>query len=166
MHSLQRLPLVAAFFFIVLISSATLYGQQTETAAPRGVPEDWTHHHLIFSNPGSAEDALRNGNLDEYYKITADSRYKIQQLKRGVSHPALVTAGELAPRTDLIGITKPVPIPVSVKRPLGTLKRDWSMSYGGGSAATLTAVVGTTINSSTLPSGASFAIDSQTFGSN
>src|ERR1019366_116629 len=48
----------------------------------RGVPEDWSHHHLVFSNPGTEEDAIANGTHDRWLSIVNDPRYIIQQLKR------------------------------------------------------------------------------------
>jgi len=47
-----------------------------------GVPDDWTHHHLIFSNPGTEQDAITHGTHDRWLKIVNDPRYVIQQLKR------------------------------------------------------------------------------------
>jgi hypothetical protein len=54
----------------VLTLSSALLGQTSEVLRHnienwalqgRGVPEDWSHHHLIFSNPGTEEDAIANG---------------------------------------------------------------------------------------------------------
>ncbi len=47
-----------------------------------GVADDWTHHHLIFSNPGSAEDAVKNGSHGRWFNIVNDPRFKVQQIKR------------------------------------------------------------------------------------
>lgn len=48
----------------------------------KGLPDDWTHHHLVFHDPGTAEDALRNGKYDEWFRIVNDPRYVMQQMKR------------------------------------------------------------------------------------
>src|ERR1035438_9234517 len=48
----------------------------------RGVPDDWSNHHLIFSNPGTEEDAIANGTHDHWLSIVNDPRYIIQRLKR------------------------------------------------------------------------------------
>ena len=53
-----------------------------DVPAKMGVPDDWTHHHLVFSNPGSAEDAMKNGAYDRWAKIVRDPRYILQQAKR------------------------------------------------------------------------------------
>jgi hypothetical protein len=49
-------------------------------ALPHGVPYDWSHHHLIFSNPGTAEDAMRKGTYDHWFQITNDPRYIQHQI--------------------------------------------------------------------------------------
>ena len=49
----------------------------------RGIPEDWSHHRLVFSNPGTEEEAIENGTHDRWLRIVNDPRYSMQQLKRG-----------------------------------------------------------------------------------
>ncbi len=53
------------------------------------VASDWTHHHVIFSQPGTVNDALRNGTYECWLKITNDPRYALQQLKRSGTGPEL-----------------------------------------------------------------------------
>ena len=36
----------------------------------RGLADDWTHHHLVFSNPGTAEQAMDNGTFERWLKVT------------------------------------------------------------------------------------------------
>ena len=67
----------------------------------RGVPEDWSHHHLVFSNPGTEEDAIANGTHDRWLKIVNDPRYILQQMKRSsgvkaLADPATVSLGQAA----------------------------------------------------------------------
>jgi len=50
-----------------------------------GIPQDWTHHYLVFSDPGTEEDALRNGTYDDWARIVNDRRYVAQQLRRRAS---------------------------------------------------------------------------------
>ena len=50
--------------------------------ATRGAPEDWSHRHLIFSNPGSEEQAIRSGRFDAWMHVTNDPRFIMQQKKR------------------------------------------------------------------------------------
>jgi hypothetical protein len=49
----------------------------------QGLPDDWTHHHLVFSDPGTEQDAIQNGTYDKWLKIVNEPRYIMQQLKRG-----------------------------------------------------------------------------------
>jgi hypothetical protein len=104
-----------------------------------GMPEDWSHHHLVFSNPGTEEEAIRNGTHDKWLKTVNDPRYVIQQLKRKapVQKPAAEDAGrieviardpEMAPETEEVQ-----PDWTAIKRPEWSifpektgLKQDWS----------------------------------------
>src|SRR5438552_8082289 len=47
-----------------------------------GIPEDWTDHHAVITNAGTAVQALQNGNLDRWLRIVNDPRYHLQQAKR------------------------------------------------------------------------------------
>src|SRR5208283_5295595 len=53
------------------------------------IASDWTHHHVIFSQLGTADGAQRNGTYDRWLKITNDPRYALQQLNRGGTGPEL-----------------------------------------------------------------------------
>lgn len=47
-----------------------------------GFPEDWSHHHVVFSNPGALVQASGKGTFDAWHKVVTDPRYSYQQLKR------------------------------------------------------------------------------------
>src|SRR6185503_21233125 len=47
-----------------------------------GIPEDWTHHHVVFTEPGTAEQALQSGDFDRWVRIVNDPRYQLQRAKR------------------------------------------------------------------------------------
>jgi hypothetical protein len=47
-----------------------------------GIPEDWTHHHAVFADPGTAEQAIQNGNFDRWVRTVNDPRYQLQLVKR------------------------------------------------------------------------------------
>ena len=49
-----------------------------------GVADDWTQHHVVFSNPGTEEQAIKAGRYDEWLKIVNDPRYVMHQMKRGL----------------------------------------------------------------------------------
>jgi hypothetical protein len=47
-----------------------------------GIVDDWSHHHVIFSDPGSEEDAIANGRHEAWQRIFNNSRYQMQQFRR------------------------------------------------------------------------------------
>ncbi len=51
----------------------------------RGIPEDWSTHHVKFSDPGSEADAIRNGTHAQWLRIVNDPRYQMQQLRRSTN---------------------------------------------------------------------------------
>ena len=58
-------------------------------AGNRGLAADWTHRHQIFSEPGTSDEALRNGTYDRWLKITGEPRYAMQQLRRSGAGTAM-----------------------------------------------------------------------------
>src|ERR1700733_1374384 len=66
----HKSSLIYGLVGLVALTIAPLFGQQP--AALPGVPYDWSHHHLVFSQPKSSADAS---------KIQQDPRYW-QQLSR------------------------------------------------------------------------------------
>ena len=66
----------------------------------KGVPEDWSHRHLVFSNPGTREDAVKNGTFEHWLKVTSNSRFTLQQVKRGGSATMLEAQGLEASEVD------------------------------------------------------------------
>jgi hypothetical protein len=72
--------------------------------------EDWSTRHLIFSNPGSEEDAIRRGEHDKWLRIVNDHRYIMQERRR--HSPAQWGGWHERPGLD----------------------RDWSMLMGSGTS--------------------------------
>ena len=108
-----------------------------------GLPDDWTHHHIVFANPGTEEQALQSGHDAQWQKITNEPRYVIQQIKKN-----LPVQGPAAPYAEyrawwVSQFTKaPEPInPFGFWRPRdrplpwpighSEIQRDWSMTSGG-----------------------------------
>ena len=52
-----------------------------EHSGGSGIPQDWTHHYLVSSDPGTEEDALRTGTYDDWARIVNQPRYVAQQFK-------------------------------------------------------------------------------------
>jgi len=157
-------------------------GPQPDSLDLPGLPDDWSFHHLTFTDPGSEEDAIDGGRHEEWLRIVNEPRYIIQQLKRRqpVQGPwadevaklnamarAQEESGEVGLSVDRAGQLEVFPRPVKGHRPLRPVKagidRDWSMEVGAGAAASLTALVASTISSSNVSSSSKFTIDGQQF---
>ncbi len=139
---LYKLSLGVAIFGLVMISSVLITGQ-TPSRQPVGVPDDWSHHHLVFSNPGTFADAVKNGTLEKWYRITNDPRYQMQQLKRNPLQRQLAAAPDFAARQALVNGPITVSsgsLPGSAPTPQ-TLRKDWSMYMGSNAEATATGTV-------------------------
>ena len=112
---------VAAFLAVWLITPAVAQQdpQSIEVGGVRitGLPDDWSHHHLIFSNPGTEQEALAKGTYERWLSVVNDPRYVIQQLKRrapaqGPSAEDLTRIEELA-RAGKTGEGQNTPEPLS-----------------------------------------------------
>lgn len=132
----------------------------------RGIPQDWSHHHLVFSNPGTEEDAIANGTHDRWLSIVNDPRYIIQQLKRHAAQgPAAMDissteqTAQAAASAGVAATQDPTPAAKSKK---SKMKKDWSESLGSGTAATLACQVGA-LNSSTISGSSTLTVDGVTF---
>jgi|HubBroStandDraft_1064217.scaffolds.fasta_scaffold02235_8 hypothetical protein len=93
---------------VLLVSLGTPVAAQQLTIGGlpiAGIPDDWTHHHIVFSNPGTEEEAIKNGTHDRWLAIVNDPRYILQQLHRG--QPA---QGSAAP-------ARPAPAPTQLPLP-------------------------------------------------
>jgi hypothetical protein len=108
----------------------------------RGIPEDWSHHHLVFSNPGTEEEAIENGTHDRWLRIVNDPRYSMQQLKRGARARILEAEGVTA-AVEAMGAQEPTGSPnaADAEEPIRdwppakarkqTITKDWSMGLDG-----------------------------------
>jgi len=103
--------------------SPPISAQQPETSPSQiavgglritGVPDDWTHHRLVFSNPGTEQEAIKNGTHDRWLSIVNDPRYILQQLHRGqpAQGPAAAVAGLERPAA-----AHPAPTPAQLPPP-------------------------------------------------
>jgi len=123
-----------------------------------GIVDDWTHHHVIFSNPGTLEDAMKKGTYQEWQRIVTEPRYRMQQARRygPVAQGAMLDTArvpEATPETVRVpgaiperikGPGKPGPEPpnpprnrwnsLALQKPLHT---DWSVQILGGSGGPL-----------------------------
>ena len=84
---------------------------QTGKVELSGFPEDWTHHHVVFSNPGAADTSFGKHQYDRWLKVMNSPRYRRQQARRSRDHAGLGGSRR----------TKQQPI-----------KTDWSTNLGNG----------------------------------
>jgi len=136
----------AAALFSALLLSA-------QEAKKSGLPKDWSMHHIVFSNPGTAAQAIQKGTYDRWLKVTQDPRYILQQDLRaaataGPSLPAPPAATENSSGADdrlSSSATGPLPrgLTKSLIPPTGTeavpppgkhrrIHKDWSEGEGTG----------------------------------
>ena len=122
-----------------------------------GLPDDWTHHHVVFSDPGTEQYAISAGRHDEWLKIVNDPRYVLQQLRRNqaIQGPAAVDAAyranwiaeaygsggsasdALTPADSTTSLARRIPRPVPVRGRFGTsLNKDWAVNMGAGAHGT------------------------------
>ncbi len=127
-----------------------VWGQTPQPQMP-GVIDDWSTHHVVFSNPGTEEDAIRKGTYDTWLNMVNDPRYISRQFRGSRSLPAQRPQAESfsKPEENFInpevsahsaevesglGIGRITGHPV---RPEGMdLHQDWSVSMGTGTSGT------------------------------
>ncbi|MGB7547694.1 MAG: hypothetical protein WBM14_08090 [Terracidiphilus sp.] len=129
-----------------------------------GYVNDWASHHLVFSNPGTREDAVKSGTLAKWLKVTNSPRYQMQQLqRRHGAHPVTVNP-DLASGANTFATSIRNPLAGGKPgRPSGTaVKKDWAVPLGSGTAASVVGTIGT-LNSGTLSSTSTLRIDGVTF---
>jgi hypothetical protein len=103
----------------VLTLSPALLGQASpDSGAVAPVPTDWSHHHVIFSRPATAEQAKR---------VQQDPRYWQQIARHSPRLPASEMSGALVPE-----LQRDVKSSRSGKK--GQLSRDWSEDIGSGAS--------------------------------
>ena len=86
--SVLRMTVILVILAVPPTSTVLMNGQEGEVRNADGVPTDWTHHHLVFSHPGSADEAMRRGTYERWLKIVLDPRYIMQQQKRSAHAPS------------------------------------------------------------------------------
>ena len=80
---------VAVAILMVSLLPARLWAQE-ESA---GVVEDWTHHHVMFSAPGTINEVLVSGTYEKWYETVNNPRYILQQKKRSIGVKPISDAG-------------------------------------------------------------------------
>jgi hypothetical protein len=131
-----KMSLAAVFVCMGVISAVMITGQPS-VHRRIGAPDDWTHHHLVFSDPGTYEQAYAKGAYPKWIRTQYDTRFLLQQMKRNAA-----AAGRFSPavptRVTAMGAdvrrigpaARPVPAPtISNKK---AFQKDWGQSLGAG----------------------------------
>lgn len=102
---------------IVALITAGSFGQQQTQLGHIGIPHDWSHHALVFSQPTTPSSAVA---------IQQNARYWQQYYWR----KAVVAGNPLATEA----VVSPIPIPVFPVPPAkpGPVHNDWQVSLGAG----------------------------------
>jgi hypothetical protein len=66
---------LAGVIVVAALASCPSFAQNENN----GYPEDWTHHHVVFSDPGTLHEASVGGSFDTWYKIVTDPRFAHQR---------------------------------------------------------------------------------------
>lgn len=77
-------PRIVTGLGMLFLFSVLTFGQEPSVTRIGG-PDDWTHHHLIFSDPGTAGEAMRKGTYSHWWKIVNDPRFILQREKRNAA---------------------------------------------------------------------------------
>jgi hypothetical protein len=105
--------LSSAFALLLTVGSVmTSHAARPAAKAPQGLPTDWTHRHVVFSQPRTLEQMKRVGSEARYW----------QQFDRRVAVREVVHE----PVSQLRRYTGPRP------GQLAKMKRDWSVNLGSG----------------------------------
>jgi hypothetical protein len=151
---------IVATLALIVGAGLPLSGQETADADAqvpiKGYVNDWSHHHLIFSNPGTEEESIRNGTREQWLRTINSPRYIMQQQRRGLPVQTPASSGtsgpQRGPTAQLLGRGGEPPRLVVPLEELGeiapfnshraSIKRDWSMNSGAQTPQSLTVTVG------------------------
>jgi hypothetical protein len=120
----------AVIFGLVAISSVLITGEPASPTASRhhvGMVEDWSFHRLVFSDPGTYEQAIATGAYSKWLNIQYDTRFILQQTKRSSGVKPLFDA------RPPFGILPRGPWSFHEREARSKLKNDWTetMLAGG-----------------------------------
>jgi len=145
MHrTFSKLAMVGAAFAVIVGITVLITGEpasklRVQPASPHhvGVVDDWSFHHLVFSNPGTYEQVAKDpAAYAKWLTIHYDTRFILQQMKRH-AEDAASPSGMMEPQYLAIGGLRlppwrPIGPPRPGPKPKSTLKGDWSMDMGTG----------------------------------
>ena len=126
---------------------AAAQGHRDSSQQPMGLPEDWSHRHMVFSDPGTEDEAFRNGKHDEWLKVHDDPRFMMHELKRYKAEHGGWLRDEDRRREHWNE---------DGQTPQSAMHRDWSINMGSG----------TTVDADSYPAKYSFTVSTPTLAVN
>ncbi|MFZ0394840.1 MAG: hypothetical protein WBX09_21250 [Terracidiphilus sp.] len=82
-YSVPRLCMIGLGLIALAAVAFPARGQEQDQSTPKsGVVTDWSSNHVVFSNPGTQQQAQQRGQYDTWLKIVNDPRYIMQQQRR------------------------------------------------------------------------------------
>lgn len=129
MRSVFRRAILGLTCVMVMGLTVVMTGQEA-LGQSSVVIDDWTHHHLIFSNPGTFADAMKTGSFVSWYRIVTDPRYAMQQMRQKAA-AVHSSAQEGSGTTEMFAAVKDPP----KFKGKNTLHRDWSIGLGSAGVA-------------------------------
>ncbi len=127
-HLIRVIALIAGLTMSVAVIAWGQTGSNANANLPPTIhsgsaPEDWSHHHVVYSNLGTESESIRTGTHDRWLRVSSDPRYLMQQTRergrrsrRGWGSPGGASGGGTQPLAS-----KPA--------------RDWSLALGTGTVA-------------------------------
>ena len=113
---IRRGSVALAFAGVALLATVSLPAfAQAGPPVTTGRPIDWTHHHLVFSDPGPAADERAKENDSHLQDMRNSTRYVLQQMRRDPSRRPSVSPGS-GPHVDSTS----------------TMHKDWSENLSTG----------------------------------
>ena len=133
LRTLSSVAIFAVATFVVVGLSVVISGQGTRQPG-MGLPDDWSHHHLVFSDPGTAAEALGKGHFAEWYRTVTDSRFTIQRMKRNPAANRPVSSGlaseARALLPDISDLASVYGNHLGRNAKLASVNKDWSVPLG------------------------------------
>ena len=128
----QTKVLAGILLVMVGVTAFAAWGQQSQQSpaaqvSRMGFVDDWSTHHLIFSNPGTATEAEARGRFAHWYRTINDPRYIMQQRMRSSGVKTIVDAG-----TATTSVGGPVAVSEHTVVKKSNIKKDWTQGITSG----------------------------------
>src|SRR5262249_22760040 len=125
---MSKTQYVLLYTFVAALAAFTVSLPLAAQQSPQhiGIVDDWSTHHVGFSNPGSFQHAEANGTVEHWLRIVNDPRYQMQRMKQTRQNTALELSDPGA------ALVTPGPPGKTVPPPPKPIHQDWSMTLGSG----------------------------------